>query len=663
MALADTARLLVEIKLNDKISRPLAGIGDKIDDLARKSSVRGGLSQIGAGIGVGIARGATVAAVGLGAIATQVAAGVRSLQELESVEAQTRAGIESTGGAAGITAEEIRKLAEKYEEIGGVLDDKVIQAAENVLLTFTNIREDAFEPTLEAALDLSTRMGTDLETAALQLGKALQDPVRGMQALTRVGVTFDETQREQIKRYVELGDIASAQQVILAEVNEEFGGSFAAAGTTNEATIGRFRDSVEGLQQNLATAFLPALDLVARRLNEVFSDPATIAAVKDFGDRLAGFITVENLDKAEDAVRGVFGYLAEIPWGAIGDGLRITGEAAKVAIDAFRSLPPGVQNALITLLAANKLTGGLVASGLGQLASVALGSLKTITAGHVTVVGGTVTGGPGGVPAGGAGGGLGSAGRLLAGLTGVGLAAVLAQEFEDEIVGLGPDLGEGWRDAVEDTIGVKIPTFSTDDLEWPFGPKNTPTILPEIFGGNGVLGGTGAKEPESLAKTEKWSALTAANTRDAIPWLERNKDEIRALNESEGRRFGDLGVRSKEQTDALHALNADEGTRAATATALAREQKQAVRDLNESEGRRFGTLFSKQDTAATLSRTGNALAQRTASATEATSRKNFSPVVKTNVNVNTTVKVSATIVKQQVDSVTQTTSVGGQTVL
>jgi hypothetical protein len=126
---------------------------------------------------------------------------------------------------------------------------------------------------------------------------------------------------------------------------------------------------------------------------------------------------------------------------------------------------------------------------------------------------------------------------------------------------------------------------------------------------------------------------------------------------------GDLGVRSKEQTDALHALNADEGTRAATATALAREQKQAVRDLNESEGRRFGTLFSKQDTAATLSRTGNALAQRTASATEATSRKNFSPVVKTNVNVNTTVKVSATIVKQQVDSVTQTTSVGGQTVL
>ena len=37
--------------------------------------------------------------------------------------------------------------------------------------------------------------------------------------------------------------------------------------------------------------------------------------------------------------------------------LRIAGDAARVAVDAFKSLPPGVQNALITLLAANKLTG------------------------------------------------------------------------------------------------------------------------------------------------------------------------------------------------------------------------------------------------------------------------------------------------------------------
>ena len=434
MALADTANLIVSLNVRGNADRVLGGINRQIDNLSRNATVRGGLGQISQGIGIGLRNSALIGAAGLGIIATQVRAGVDSLRELQDVEAQTRAGIESTGGAAGQTAEDIRRLAEKYEDIGGVLDDKVIQAGENVLLTFTKIREDAFEPALEAALDMSTRLDQDLNTSILQLGKALNDPVRGLTALRRAGVQFTEEQEDQIKRYVELGDIASAQQVILAEVNEEFGGSFEEAGKTSEATIGRFRDSVEGLQQNLSRAFIPAIDKVARRLNEIFADPKVLAAVEDFGERLAGFLTTENLDAAEDAVRGVFGYLAEIPWGTIGDGLRIAGDAARVAVDAFKSLPPGAQNALITLLAANKLTGGLVATGLGQLASVALGSLKTITAGNVTVIGANVTGG-GGVPGGGGFGGQvlkgAKVGAALSAVPLLGVAAVEVDNFQN----------------------------------------------------------------------------------------------------------------------------------------------------------------------------------------------------------------------------------------
>jgi hypothetical protein len=272
------------------------------------------------------------------------------------------------------------------------------------------------------------------------------------------------------------------------------------------------------------------------------------------------------------------------------------------------TLPPGVQNALITLLAANKLTGGLVASGLGQLASVALGSLKTITAGHVTVVG-PVTGAPG-VPGGGAGGLLRGAATGAAVGLGVGAAAIAAVEvvnFEnmrnESRRGLAAILDELPRtpEAIDESIARIQEQI---DMERPLleGVLFNTNVRPQL-----------EEEIKELQQVKAAQERGNSAARDAIPWAIRNVNEIH--------------------------------------------------NFNASEGRRFGTLWAKQDAAATLSRTGNFLAARTASATEATSRKNFSPVVKTNVNVNTTVKVSATIVKQQVDSVTQTTSVGGQTVL
>jgi hypothetical protein len=386
-------------------------------------------------VGVGLRNAAIIGGVALAGLTTQIRAGVESLRELENVEAQTAAALVSTGGVSGQTADSIRRLSEEYETLGGVLDDKIIQAGANVLLTFRRIDEEAFEPALLAALDLSTALGTDLQSAILQVGKALEDPIAGVTALRRAGVQFTEAQQDQIKALVEANDLYGAQQVVLEELSVQVGGRFAAAGTTNAATVARMGDAWEDLQQTLTRATLPAIDKVSRRLTTIFADPAVIARVEEFGDRLAGFLNEENLDAAEDAIRGTFGYLATIPWGAIGDGLRIAGQAAAVAVNAFRSLPPGVQNALITLLAANKLTGGLVASGLGQLAAVALGSLKTITAGHVTVVG-PVTGPPG-VPA---VGGAGFLASLLQGLkTGVaaaspvlaGVAAVEVINFDD----------------------------------------------------------------------------------------------------------------------------------------------------------------------------------------------------------------------------------------
>ena len=439
MALADTANLIVSLKLDDRFSGPLRGVNRQLDSFVAKSSVRGGLNQIGMGLGLGLQRGAVIGAAGLAVLSTQVRAGVESLRELENANAQTVAGLKSTGGVSGQTLESIRALSEEYETLGGVIDDKVIQAGANVLLTFRRVGEDAFQPALEQALNLSTALGTDLQTAILQVGKALDDPVRGVTALRRAGVQLSEQQQKQIKTLVEQNDLYGAQQIILAELERQVGGRFAAAGETNEATVARMGDAWEDLQMTLARGFLPAIDKVARRLTTVFADPQVIAGVEDFGERLAGFLTAENLDKAEDAIRGTFGYLASIPWGAIGDGLRIAGQAASVAVNAFKSLPPGVQNALITLLAANKLTGGLVASGLGQLAGVALSSLKTITAGNVTVIGGKVTaGGP--APTG--GGALATAGTAVGAALGLTAITAIGEQIHRDLAPIEHEFNE-----------------------------------------------------------------------------------------------------------------------------------------------------------------------------------------------------------------------------
>ena len=51
-------------------------------------------------------------------------------------------------------------------------------------------------------LDMAEIFGS-VDSAAMQLGKALNDPVNMMGALTRAGVTFSEEQKEMIKNFVD----------------------------------------------------------------------------------------------------------------------------------------------------------------------------------------------------------------------------------------------------------------------------------------------------------------------------------------------------------------------------------------------------------------------------------------------------------------------------
>lgn len=182
--------------------------------------------------------------------------------DAEQAQAQLNSVLESTNGAAGLTAGQINDLANAYSSLT-MFDDEAIVGAESVLLTFTQIGEDVFPTAVESILDVSQALGQDLQSSTIQIGKALNDPIAGISALSRVGVSFTEDQKDMIKSLVESGDVMGAQKIILAELQKEFGGSAEAAGQTMAGQLAILNNEFENVKEEAGTAFIPVLkDLV-----------------------------------------------------------------------------------------------------------------------------------------------------------------------------------------------------------------------------------------------------------------------------------------------------------------------------------------------------------------------------------------------------------------
>lgn len=235
------------------IGRSLTSVDSKAQSFANKMK----------NMGAGVLAAAAVVGAGLRMM-------INEAEEAQQVGRQTDAVIASTGGVANVTATGLARLAQRLSGVAAV-DDEVIQSAGNVLLTFKAVHNqvgkgnDIFDRAITAALDLSAALGTSLQGATLQLGKALANPVQGMTQLRRAGVDFTEQQKEQVAAMVAVGDTLGAQKLILAEVESQFGGS-AAANATASAKMGV---AVKNMAETFGTLLLPVLTLVATALTGI----------------------------------------------------------------------------------------------------------------------------------------------------------------------------------------------------------------------------------------------------------------------------------------------------------------------------------------------------------------------------------------------------------
>jgi acid phosphatase family membrane protein YuiD len=249
----------------DKVSKSVEKTEKKFGFLAART---GGLTA-GMTAGFGKIAGAMVAVASV-----QVFKGfIDEARESRKVGALTESIIKSTGGAAKISAKQVGDLATAISNKTGV-DDEAIQSGSNLLLTFKNVRNEVgkganvFDRATEAAVDLSAAGFGDVNSASKMLGKALNDPLKGLTALGKAGVTFTEDQKKQIATLVETGKTLEAQKIILQEVESQVGGA-AAAAADPMAKLGVI---IGNTKEAIGTAFLPMIDKTATALGKFIPD-------------------------------------------------------------------------------------------------------------------------------------------------------------------------------------------------------------------------------------------------------------------------------------------------------------------------------------------------------------------------------------------------------
>ncbi|HEY7822857.1 MAG TPA: hypothetical protein VIG24_08500, partial [Acidimicrobiia bacterium] len=247
-------------------------------------------------------------------------------------------------GQVGEVSDRLIEQAEATARLTGA-DRNLIKESQAILLTFANVNKTAgeaggtFDRATQAAVDLAAAGFGSVDSAANQLGKALEDPVRGLGSLREVGVSFTKDQEELIKSLMESNEVLAAQDIILKAIEGQVGGT--AEATANGSD--RMAQAFGILTESIATALGPAFEFLADKAIAFIDDAMVwwdangeniIQSFRDFGEatgelytRMSEFtgLVVEELRQ-----RGAFARL-QIAW----NDLKLAAGDTKEAFDTF----------------------------------------------------------------------------------------------------------------------------------------------------------------------------------------------------------------------------------------------------------------------------------------------------------------------------------------
>ena len=217
---------------------------------------------------------APAAIIGLTALAGMAVGAVRAAEEAEVANNR----LDSVAKSMGLFGANTEGVTDRLKDFADetmkkiAVDDELIKSTQAQLLTFENLAVSAgtaggaFDRATIAAFDMAAVFGGTGEDNAVRLGKALQDPIQGVTALRKVGVQLTEQQESMIKAFVAAGDSASAQEIILKELEKQVGGAAEATATDSARMALAFGE----LSESIGTGLLPVVETLTPLITGLF---------------------------------------------------------------------------------------------------------------------------------------------------------------------------------------------------------------------------------------------------------------------------------------------------------------------------------------------------------------------------------------------------------
>lgn len=214
-------------------------------------------------LGDSINRNVTLPFLGFAAVS------LKNFDAQQKAIAKVESGLKSTGNQVGKTSEQFQKMASDLQQNSLFGDEDILENVTAPLLTFVKIQGDVFDQAQQNVVDYAAKLNIDLKSASLQVGKALNDPVKGINALARAGVQFTDEQKKLIKSLVDTGREADAQKIILKELEMQFGGTAKAISETGLGPVQQLKNDIGDLSESMGAILIPYVKTLAIKIKSL----------------------------------------------------------------------------------------------------------------------------------------------------------------------------------------------------------------------------------------------------------------------------------------------------------------------------------------------------------------------------------------------------------
>jgi uncharacterized protein YoxC len=251
-------------------------------------------------IGVGIA----AAAIGKLTVESTKAWDIQA-GAIKNVEA----GLKSTAGVAGRTLQQLEEQAKSLQANTFIGDEKILQGVTAQMLTFTNVTESRFDRAQKAVVDVAAKLDglnvtqERLRSISIAVGKALNAPRQNLGALGKMGIQFSKEQSDLIKTLDATGQTAKAQEMILKELERQYGGTAVALAKT----AGGMQMSVKNLGGDMLELIGKGIEPLRLKFLEFLNKilPKLLPIIEKF---------TNYIDKNADAIFETFINVASTAW-------------------------------------------------------------------------------------------------------------------------------------------------------------------------------------------------------------------------------------------------------------------------------------------------------------------------------------------------------------